>query len=148
MPPLATPINPSTFQKTSNSWNLNPNSHQKTSKSALPPTTYAELYETKTDCEECYSFCLKTGQIMNLGGFPRNWKNILSDQLKDENDTYDNDIYYAPYQHMTTEPLIDSTKLIIIVDDVVADPQWVHQQGGLLHQSQHQGRCNVEAFLP
>ncbi|KAI8443109.1 hypothetical protein BY996DRAFT_6581394 [Phakopsora pachyrhizi] len=118
MPPLATPINPSTFQKTSNSWNLNPNSHQKTSKSALPPTTYAELYETKTDCEECYSFCLKTGQIMNLGGFPRNWKNILSDQLKDENDTYDNDIYYAPYQHMTTEPLIDSTKLIIIVDDV------------------------------
>ncbi|CAH7667923.1 hypothetical protein PPACK8108_LOCUS2365 [Phakopsora pachyrhizi] len=49
VPPLSTPINSSTSQKTSNSWNLNPNSHQKTSKSALPPTTYAELYEAKTD---------------------------------------------------------------------------------------------------
>ncbi|KAI8445000.1 hypothetical protein BY996DRAFT_6607405, partial [Phakopsora pachyrhizi] len=37
VPPL---INSSTSQKTSNSWNLNPNSHQKTSKCALPPTTY------------------------------------------------------------------------------------------------------------
>ncbi|KAI8447125.1 hypothetical protein BY996DRAFT_6515058 [Phakopsora pachyrhizi] len=40
VPPLATPINTSTSQKTSNSWNLNPNSHKKTSESALPPTTY------------------------------------------------------------------------------------------------------------
>ncbi|KAI8454575.1 hypothetical protein BY996DRAFT_8478186 [Phakopsora pachyrhizi] len=52
VPPLATPINSSTSQKTSNSWNLN--LHQKTSKSALPPTTYAELYEAKTDCESDY----------------------------------------------------------------------------------------------
>ncbi|CAH7688534.1 hypothetical protein PPACK8108_LOCUS23500 [Phakopsora pachyrhizi] len=51
VPPLSTPINSSTSQKTSNSWNLNPNSHQKTSKSALTPTTYAELYEAKTVCE-------------------------------------------------------------------------------------------------
>ncbi|CAH7687194.1 hypothetical protein PPACK8108_LOCUS21943 [Phakopsora pachyrhizi] len=35
-------------KKTSNSWNLNPNSHQKTSKCA-------ELYEAKTDCEYRYS---------------------------------------------------------------------------------------------
>ncbi|CAH7689234.1 hypothetical protein PPACK8108_LOCUS24261 [Phakopsora pachyrhizi] len=54
VPPLATPINSSKSQKTSNSWNLNPNSHQKTSKSALPPTTYAELYKAKTDCELDY----------------------------------------------------------------------------------------------
>ncbi|CAH7688474.1 hypothetical protein PPACK8108_LOCUS23444 [Phakopsora pachyrhizi] len=51
VPPLATQINSSKSQKTSDSWNLNPNSHQKTSKSALSPTTYAELYEAKTDCE-------------------------------------------------------------------------------------------------
>ncbi|CAH7686509.1 hypothetical protein PPACK8108_LOCUS21164 [Phakopsora pachyrhizi] len=49
VPPLATPIKSSTSRKTSNSWNLNPNSHQKSSKSALPLTTYAELYEEKTD---------------------------------------------------------------------------------------------------
>ncbi|KAI8445579.1 hypothetical protein BY996DRAFT_6545039 [Phakopsora pachyrhizi] len=45
--PLATPINSSTSQKTSNSWNLNPNSHQKTSKSALLSTTYTELMRQK-----------------------------------------------------------------------------------------------------
>ncbi|KAI8457375.1 hypothetical protein BY996DRAFT_6621450 [Phakopsora pachyrhizi] len=49
VPLLATPINISLSQKTSNSWNVNPNSHQKTPKSAPPPTTYAELYEAKTD---------------------------------------------------------------------------------------------------
>ncbi|CAH7683466.1 hypothetical protein PPACK8108_LOCUS16998 [Phakopsora pachyrhizi] len=54
VPPLATPINSSTSQKTSNSWNLNTNSHQKTSKSALPPTTYAEMYEEKTDRDSGY----------------------------------------------------------------------------------------------
>ncbi|KAI8445601.1 hypothetical protein BY996DRAFT_6611184 [Phakopsora pachyrhizi] len=51
VPPLAAPINSSTSQKTSNSWNLNPNSHQKTSKCALPPTTYVELYEANPDCQ-------------------------------------------------------------------------------------------------
>ncbi|CAH7666718.1 hypothetical protein PPACK8108_LOCUS1069 [Phakopsora pachyrhizi] len=35
------------------------------------PTTYAELYEAKTDCE----FCLQAGQIMNLGGFPGSGRN-------------------------------------------------------------------------
>ncbi|CAH7671823.1 hypothetical protein PPACK8108_LOCUS6651 [Phakopsora pachyrhizi] len=54
VPPLATPINSSTSCKTSNSWNLNPNSHQKTSKSALPPTTCAEHYEAKTEHESDY----------------------------------------------------------------------------------------------
>ncbi|CAH7674819.1 hypothetical protein PPACK8108_LOCUS9748 [Phakopsora pachyrhizi] len=39
---------------TSNTWNLNPKIHQETSKSALPPTTYAELYVAKTDCKLDY----------------------------------------------------------------------------------------------
>ncbi|CAH7683203.1 hypothetical protein PPACK8108_LOCUS16597 [Phakopsora pachyrhizi] len=51
VPPLETPINTSSLQKTSNSWNMNPNSHQKTSKSALLPTTYAELCEAKAYCD-------------------------------------------------------------------------------------------------
>ncbi|CAH7672896.1 hypothetical protein PPACK8108_LOCUS7732 [Phakopsora pachyrhizi] len=51
VPSLATPIDTSTYQKTSNSWNLNANSCQKKSKSALPPRTYAELNEAKTDCK-------------------------------------------------------------------------------------------------
>ncbi|KAI8461231.1 hypothetical protein BY996DRAFT_6609157 [Phakopsora pachyrhizi] len=54
VPPLATPINTSTSQKTSNSWNLNHNNYQKTTKSAQPSTTYAELYEAKTDHESHY----------------------------------------------------------------------------------------------
>ncbi|CAH7666532.1 hypothetical protein PPACK8108_LOCUS886 [Phakopsora pachyrhizi] len=60
VPPLAFPNNSSTSRKTSNSCNLNPNSHQKTSKSALPPAKYAELYEAKTDHEELQ---LKQGEI-------------------------------------------------------------------------------------
>ncbi|CAH7665908.1 hypothetical protein BY996DRAFT_6575452 [Phakopsora pachyrhizi] len=77
VPPLATPINSSTSQKTSNSCNLNPNSHQKTAKSALPPTTYAELYEAKTDCESDYE----------LGRISWEWEKWIKDselRLKQE----------------------------------------------------------------
>ncbi|CAH7689512.1 hypothetical protein PPACK8108_LOCUS24599 [Phakopsora pachyrhizi] len=56
VPPLVTPINTSTSQNTSNSWNLNPNSHQKTSKSAQPPTTYGEHYEAKKFCRSDYEY--------------------------------------------------------------------------------------------
>ncbi|KAI8461059.1 hypothetical protein BY996DRAFT_8683451 [Phakopsora pachyrhizi] len=54
VPPIGTPIDSSSSRKTSNSWNLNPNSHQKKSKTALPPTTYAELYEAKSDRRSDY----------------------------------------------------------------------------------------------
>ncbi|KAI8446763.1 hypothetical protein BY996DRAFT_6475111 [Phakopsora pachyrhizi] len=114
VPPLATPINTSTSQKTSNSWNLNPNSHQKTSKSPPPPTTYSELYEAKTDCESDYE----------SGSISREWEKwSLEGELQMKQEETTKDLEYQKLHHskecktiLNGAELAD-LRLISLIDD-------------------------------
>ncbi|CAH7677445.1 hypothetical protein BY996DRAFT_6567967 [Phakopsora pachyrhizi] len=100
------PINTSTSQKTSNSWNLNPKSHQKTSKSTLPPKTYAELYEAKTDHESDYeSGCITWEQ--------EKW--ILEGELQLKKQETTKDLEYQKLKHAKelSDPPEEVDKLVI-----------------------------------